>query len=121
MPTTINYGGGTDVGGAPRGGHQTVVIEHPRDLEGRGYPIPPRQPIANWAATLAQFEAMCTASQFREAVAWADSEYVVAGISDVPSGARTAFKAWFQANMRAKPDCLSGPVSDWRTDGALGF
>lgn len=105
MSTTITYGS------------QVAVIEHPRDLRGRGWPIPPMQPVANWATTLAQFEALCTASRFREAIEWLATEYCLAGITDVPSGARAAFKAWMQANVKTKPECLTGAGSDWRTDG----
>ena len=118
MPTTIHYGGGIGPNGEARGGAQSIAIERPRDLKGRGYPVPPRQPIANWATERTHFEHLCNTSQFQAAIEYLGAEYCCAGISDVPSGARAAFKAWFQANMKAKPECLTGPTGDWRTDGA---
>jgi hypothetical protein len=110
MATTITWGG--------QGG-QSVTVEHPRELAKKmRHPTPPRQPIASWAATLAHFEALCNADQFEAALKWLATEYVSATTSDVPAEKLAALKAYIQANLRSKPEYLSGSLGSWRTDGA---
>lgn len=107
MATTFTFSG------------QTLTVEHPRELPMKlSHPKPPRQPIASWATSLAHFEVLCNGDQFGKALEWLHSEHVVALTSDVPSEKLAAFKAWVQANLKSKPEYLSGTFGTWRTDGA---
>jgi hypothetical protein len=99
MTTTITWGTAADTNGVPRPGGQTAVVNHPRELLTWGHPKPPRQPIASWAGTLANFQAACTAGDYRGALTVLASEYVIARTSDVPGGALAALKTWMRANV----------------------
>jgi hypothetical protein len=113
MPT-IQYGGYGSYNGVPVGA-QTVTFQHPREIPMKSpNPIPPLQPIANWAGSLTAFQAMCTNGQFEDAIKWLRSEYVYATVSDVPSPeALAAFRDWIRFNRRTIPPTLHGPISDW--------
>jgi len=113
MPTTISYG--------PIGNQQHVTFVHPRELSQK-YPAPPGQPVASWAAELAEFEALCTAgvtvpTNFATARATLLANCMFAVIADVPGGAAAAIKEWISQQYgtggRELPPCFGGAKSSW--------
>jgi len=78
MATTIQWGGASG---------QTVTFNRPQELKSFGYPEPPRQPIASWAAELATFQAACNAGAYEGAIASALANWVLVSNADVPGGA----------------------------------
>jgi hypothetical protein len=113
MSTTITWNG------SPSSGGQTATFSHPQELKSFGYPKPPLQPIASWAADLSTFQAWCTDGVYAAALAHLVDHYFSATTSDVPGGALAGFKAYVQATFKGGvPNCLLGSAGSWRTDGA---
>lgn len=114
MATTIQWGGA---------GGQTATFNLPKELAAFGYPQPPRQAIASWAAELATFQAMCSGSQFKEATDFAIANWVLVSNADVPGGALAGLQKYLRdtyprndnAPNTGLPPCFNGASGQtWR-------
>src|SRR5690242_11854042 len=85
MSTTLTFNG------------TTFTFDNPKDLRAKGAGAPGPQPIASWATQLTAFQQMCTDGLYADAIRYLAAEYVTALLTDVPSGVRTAFKAYVQS------------------------
>src|SRR5262245_38311849 len=102
MKTTIHWNG-------PPGQGQSASVDHPRELIHFGHPAPPRQRAADWAQTLTQFQALCSANDFAQALAFMHGEYCFVTIDDVPESARASFKTFVRTKLKGHlPGCLVG-------------
>jgi len=93
---TIRWGGHLDINGVMADG-QTASFNRPSELKNWGYPEPPRQPIASWAAELATFQAACTNGAYEGAVASAITNWVLVSNADVPGGALAGLQRYLTA------------------------